>query len=139
MQADIAHIETEMDRVNFHFDIVALGGSLPKNDKIRRLVPWFEQGKIYMPGYLTKRDYEGAYIDIIQAFVDEEYLPFPVGTHDDMIENLSRMLDEEMELVFPDHDAYVELRGGYPNAGQANTSIGYDIDPLAASRQGANV
>lgn len=132
MQADIAHIEAEQIRLNYHFDIVPLGGSTPKNDRIRWMVPEFEHGRIFTPGYLTIRDHSGAYRDIMQEFVDEEYLPFPVAAHDDMMDCLARSMDPDLNAVFPGTDEYVVHRGGYPNAPQVDVSHGvFDYDPLA--------
>lgn len=42
ISADIEHIESEMKRNNYHFTITPLGGTMAKNDRIRRLVPDFE-------------------------------------------------------------------------------------------------
>ena len=133
MQADISHIEKEQASLNFHFDIIPLGGSMPKNDRIRRLVPVFEQGRFFTPGYLTICDKEGAFRDIIKEFKDEEYLMFPAISHDDMLDCAARILDTDLEAVFPDPDEYVLERGGYPNAPDTGMSNGVNIDPLAAA------
>lgn len=133
MQADIAHIEKEQIDVNFHFEIVALGGSMPKNDRIRMLVPEFEHGRFFTPGVLMVRDHAGAYRNLMKEFEEEEFLAFPVAAHDDMLDCAARSMDPMLEAVFPDVDEYIKLRGGYPNAGlEANTSAGFkDYDPLA--------
>jgi hypothetical protein len=44
MMADIEHIRSVQDNENYRFDITPLGGTMAKNDRIRRLVPWFEKG-----------------------------------------------------------------------------------------------
>jgi phage terminase large subunit-like protein len=59
MMADIEHIEDRQDRENYRFPITELGGPMPKNDRIRRLIPWFEQGRVYLPRSLLKSNYEG--------------------------------------------------------------------------------
>ena len=33
--------------------------------------------------------------------MNEEYLPFPVGIHPDMLDALARIVDEEFEAAFP--------------------------------------
>ncbi|MCP4455810.1 MAG: hypothetical protein GY809_30495, partial [Planctomycetes bacterium] len=134
MQADIAHIEYAQDRDNFHFDIVALGGQMPKNDRIRKLIPLFSAGRFFTPGYLTIRDREGSFRDLMKEFKDEEFMAFPVSTHDDMLDGIARVLEPDLEAVFPDPDEHVMLVGGYPNAGRQNVSKGFsDYDPLEAS------
>lgn len=101
MMADIEHILDRQERENYRFPIVALGGSMPKLDRIRRLIPWFEGGRVYMPQKFPKTNYEGRTIDLSEAFRKEEYLPFPVGLHDDMLDALARILDDDMPAEWP--------------------------------------
>lgn len=106
MMADIEFMYSEMERRNYRFAITDLGGPMPKNDRIRRLAPYFEQGRIWLPRIHFKTNYEGASRDLVSAFIEEEYKPFPVGLHDDMLDALSRMFD-----LYPgglDFPAYVE-------------------------------
>jgi len=102
MQADVEHIRDVQNRENYRFTIIELGGQTPKNDRIRRLIPLFEQGRFYIPGRLSVRDAEGAYRNLTEEFLREEYLSFPVSRHDDMLDCLSRILDADMEAVFPE-------------------------------------
>jgi predicted phage terminase large subunit-like protein len=34
---------------NYRFDITEVGGQIPKNDRIKRLIPYFEQKRVYLP------------------------------------------------------------------------------------------
>ena len=99
--ADIEHIEDRQERENYRFTITALGGALGKNERIKRLVPLFEQGRLLLPAKLMYTDYEQRNVDLIHSFVFEEYVPFPVLSHDDMLDGLSRILDEDMHTEFP--------------------------------------
>jgi predicted phage terminase large subunit-like protein len=101
MQADIEHIRDRQERENYRFDITALGGSMPKVDRIRRLIPWFEKGRIFLMPALRKANYEGVSVDLTEAFRNEEYLAFPVAAHDDMLDALARFLDEELPVTWP--------------------------------------
>lgn len=101
MQADIAHIKDTMRRTNYNFQITELGGSTPKVDRIRRLIPIFEQGRMWIPNTCHKTNYEKRTVDLIDAFINEEYLNFPVALHDDMLDALARILDEDMNLIWP--------------------------------------
>jgi phage terminase large subunit-like protein len=85
MQADVEHIRDRQERENYRFQIVELGGSVPKPDRIKRLVPVFEQGRFYLPPDFRKTDYQGLSHDLISEFIDEEYRAFPVSAHDDML------------------------------------------------------
>ncbi len=101
MQADIHYIRERMGRENYHFNIVELGGSMAKNDRIRRLIPIFEQGRWYLPNSIFKTDYEGKTHDLVDTFLNEEYDAFPVGVHDDMFDCKARILDEDLGALFP--------------------------------------
>jgi predicted phage terminase large subunit-like protein len=65
MMADIQHIQHVQSERNYRFDVVEVGGATPKNDRIRRLIPVFEQGKFYMPQTLHKTDYEGQVRELV--------------------------------------------------------------------------
>lgn len=101
MQADIEHVRAEQERRNYRFDITPLGGPMPKKDRIRRLVPEFEQGRMLLPHHLPFMDAEGKRRDLTREFVDEEYLAFPVSRHDDMLDCLARILDPDLGAEFP--------------------------------------
>jgi len=101
MQSDIEHIRFMQERENYRFAITELGGQMPKKDRIRRLVPLFEQGRFYIPARCPFRDAEGKARDMAQEFITEEYLAFPVSRHDDMLDCLSRILDPDLGAAFP--------------------------------------
>ena len=93
MQADIEHIRYLMGRENYRFNITPLAGALPKNDPIPRAVPAFEQGRVYLPQFLRRRDKDGVEYELIRDFVEQEYTPFPVCAHDDMLDCFARLFD----------------------------------------------
>lgn len=101
MQSDIEHIKYVQELENYRFEIVDLGGSLAKEDRIRRLIPIYEQGRFYMPKHLTFVNHEGVAIDYIPTFVADEYLSFPVCVHDDMLDCRARILDPNFGAKFP--------------------------------------
>lgn len=101
MQADVEYFEDRMRRETYYFDITDLGGRLAKVERIRRLIPIFEQHRFLLPKTLVRRDYEGREIDLVQAFINEEYKPFPVASHDDMFDTFSRVCDPELSKAWP--------------------------------------
>lgn len=106
LQADIQHIVDRQQRENYRFGIVKVGGQTPKNDRIKRLVPQFEQGKWYFPNTLHYTDYEKIPRELVSVFVEEEFCAFPVGLHDDMLDSLARIAEPdgdapELSLVWP--------------------------------------
>ncbi|WP_430735606.1 hypothetical protein [Halodesulfovibrio aestuarii] len=101
MQADIEHLRFEMQNRNYRFDVVELGGAVPKKDRIGKLVPLFEQRRMYLPVRSPFRDQEGVWRDLSKEFIAEEYLAFPVSTHDDMLDCMARILEPVLGAEFP--------------------------------------
>ena len=93
MQADIEAAKAEMERRQYRFRIYPVGGQVSKPDRIRRLIPWFEGGRIWFPREMVRTDERGVLRDIIEDTVQEEYLPFPVGRYDDALDNLARLAE----------------------------------------------
>lgn len=99
--SDIEHIESVQIQQNYRFDIIALGGPMKKTDRIKRLVPDCETGHFYLPFHCFHTNYEGQTIDMTKVFIDEEYTLFPMGLHDDLLDMLSRIKDEDLGAVYP--------------------------------------
>lgn len=93
--SDIEHIEYEQERQNYRFDITPLAGSVAKNDRIRRMVPIYEQGRMYLPKSCVRVTVEGIAVDMTAAYLDDEYKIFPVARHDDMLDCQARILDPD--------------------------------------------
>lgn len=91
--SDIEHIEYVMEQRNFRFVIQPTGGSMSKEDRIRRLVPVFEQGRFWMPERLLFLDHEGKMRDFVHEFINDEFIAFPVSLHDDMLDCMARIFD----------------------------------------------
>jgi predicted phage terminase large subunit-like protein len=101
MMADIQHIKYRQEEMNYRFEIVEVAGQTPKNDRIRRLIPLFEQGKVYLPDSMHKTDYEGQVRELVGDFIEQEYASFPVPLHDDMLDALARIAEPDIELIWP--------------------------------------
>ena len=91
--ADSRHIEDLQSRENYRFRIDELSVPLSESERVMRLVPLFEAYRIILP--------EGH--ELIGTFRDEEFLPYPLGFHADMLEGLSMILD--MRTSFPSGDS----------------------------------
>lgn len=113
MQADIEHIRDRQEREHYRFQIRAVGGSLPKMQRIERLVPLFEQGRVWLPYRLPFRDRDNEVRDFAHEFIQDEYLPCPVLPHDDMLDGLARILD--VGSVFPATRETLERRALSPS------------------------
>jgi hypothetical protein len=109
LQSDLEHIRREQHLRNVSFPITELGGSTPKVDRIRKLVPLFEGGQFLLPYSLHRTQYDGKTVDLIRALVEEEYVTFPHGAHDDMLDAMARICDPDLKARVPMSGA---LRGG---------------------------
>lgn len=101
LQADIAHIEYLQELRGYRFHIEPVRGITRKDDRIERLVPMFEKGMIYFPPDLEYRTLEGEKVDLVSAFIQEEYLPFPNAQFKDMLDALSRIAEPDLDIMWP--------------------------------------
>lgn len=108
MMGDIAHIESEQERHNYRFEITEVAGQTPKVDRIKRLVPIFEQGRFYLPPSLHITDYERKTVDMVSSFVEDELIAFPVSVHDDMLDALARIEEPEIPVQWPTFEDFTQ-------------------------------
>jgi phage terminase large subunit-like protein len=121
LQADIQHIEHLQTARNYRFRITELGGQTPKPDRIKRLMPLFEQARIYLPRSIHKTLYDGTTVNLIDVFVEEEYAAFPVAMHDDMLDALARIVDPAFVTKWPKAEDF-GIQGQAGRSSQANVS-----------------
>jgi phage terminase large subunit-like protein len=124
MQADIEHVKYVMEQRNYRFNIIELGGTMSKEDRIKKLIPVYEQKRFYSPKRLSFVDCEGVTRDYIQAFNDDEYLAFPVCTHDDMLDCRARILDPGLGAEFPKISPPKHKPQYYNGGGGSNSWMG---------------
>ena len=84
-----------MNREMFHFQITELHHNVPKGDRIRRLVPVFEQGRVVLPRSLLKMLSDGTTADLVEVF-RRQYSNYPIVRHDDFIDCLADIEDPEV-------------------------------------------
>lgn len=113
MQADIEHIHTKQADEGYRFDITEVGGQTPKNDRIKRLIPYFEQGRVFFPRTMLRTDYQKVTRDLVQDFIEEEFVAFPVPVHDDMLDAMARLLEPDLPLVWPEDVVATIREPGY--------------------------
>lgn len=101
MMSDIEHYQSRMEQENYRFTITEVGGQTSKPDRIKRLVPLFEQGRIWLPVSHNVTDWQRVTVDLVHSFVEEEYMAFPVGLHDDMLDALARICEPDLTLIWP--------------------------------------
>jgi len=111
MMSDSHYIKQEMDERNYRFRTVEVKGQVKKEDRIRRLIPLFENNRVYLPRSITYDSINGESHELINALIKEELTVFPVGRHDDMIDAFARILDKDLDARFPKIGT-VYLEGG---------------------------
>jgi len=105
--SDIEHYEARMENENYRFKITEVGGQTSKIDRIKRLIPLFEAGRIWLPETRNVTDWQKFTIDLVHSFIEEEYYPFPVGLHDDMLDALARIAEPDLKLIWPKEEKVV--------------------------------
>jgi len=123
IQADIEYVKELQDRENYRFKIIELGGSMAKNDRIRRLIPLFEEGRFFIPAQDLFVDNKGKQQNFTNLLMDEEYYNFPVSSHDDMLDCIARIKDPALRADFP----YLESKELYNSDKPAMAVTEYDI------------
>lgn len=101
MQADIEHIRYVQGQENYRFDIVPVGGEVAKEGRIKRLVPLFEDRRVWFPVSMNRTNASGEMRELVDDFIEQEYLAFPVATHDDMLDALARIEEPDLSLIWP--------------------------------------
>lgn len=101
LQADVEHVESLMARENYRFNITRLGGKVSKVDRIGRLFPVFEAGRMWLPKVMSRVNVQGEAKELIREFLENEYRVFPVCKHDDMLDCMARVLEADIGVKFP--------------------------------------
>ena len=101
MLSDLDAIHGRQEQENYRFQVTEVAGVTSKVDRIRRLIPLFEQGRIWLPKSLHVTDWQRQSVDLVRAFVEEEYAAFPSGLHDDLMDALARICEPDLKLVWP--------------------------------------
>lgn len=111
--ADTDALKMIQDQENYRFAVTEVGGSMSKADRVNRLIPYFAQGKFWMPESLYRTTSDGQTVDLARVLVEEELMPWPVPLHDDLLDAIARVFD--VNLSWPrgadeKRDAYAEDR-----------------------------
>ena len=111
MQSDVFYLEKTMSQLNYRFPLNTVKGKLKKEDRIRRLIPLFEEERFYLPKQIWYDNVKGERIELIKSLVDDEMGVFPVGKHDDMLDAISRIFDKDVYATFPSSNLRVLKKG----------------------------
>lgn len=102
MMSDIDYIERKKREDGFHFNVVKLGGRMMKEERIRRMLPDFLQGRWLLPETLYYSPIDGKdAIDLTRELVRSEMMLFPKSKYDDCLDAISRIYDSDLSMSFP--------------------------------------
>ena len=111
MQADIQHFEYVMAERNYRFPIYPVKATSAKGLRIEALEPLFRNLRMYLPEAIWRKNWEGDTVNVIDEFIHEEYLAYPYVSHDDMLDALSKLTDDQVApmLSFPDPESAEDI------------------------------
>lgn len=101
MMTDTHYITDKKKTDAYNFPLIELGGSMGKEERIRRLIPDMQNGRWYFPASLPYVDQEGRRFDLVQEILKSEMPTFPRARFDDMLDALSRIYEPDLSMVFP--------------------------------------
>ena len=101
LMADTEHYKARMETENYRFQVTEVGGQTSKQDRIKRLIPLFEAGRIWLPHSHHVTSWEKVPVDLVHTFIEDEYMAFPVGLHDDALDALARIAEPDLALIWP--------------------------------------
>lgn len=123
VSADGQYFKEKMDDENysFRFETPPNRGkaNLKKEDRIRKLHPWFADGRIHFPEAMWRPTVDGDR-DLVKIFLQDEFKTFPSGVTDDMLDALAHMLDERLPLEWPMEEEDEIDEGGAPRSWMAS-------------------
>ena len=120
LQSDIEYLEEVQKRENYRFTVQELGGPDSKLDRGNRLIPWFADKRFVLPRSLYYTQHDGRTVDLVQAFIEEELLAWPVPAKDDLIDVTSRVFDVD-NLHWPRAATTPKPQDGYKTKQRATT------------------
>lgn len=101
LMTDTHYIKEKMVQDTYHFTLVELGGTMQKEERIRRIIPDMQNGRWFFPDNLHYVDTEGRRFDLVNELVNSEMPNFPRAKFDDMLDALSRLYDDDLGRIFP--------------------------------------
>lgn len=101
MMTDTFYIREKQRDEAYNFPLIELGGSMQKEERIRRLIPDMQNGRWWLPSSLIYIDGEGRRFDLIRELIDVELKSFPRSRFDDMLDAMSRIYEPDLSMAWP--------------------------------------
>lgn len=123
MQADIDLMNNMMKQYNAHFQIVPFSmkkhGS--KFDRMDQLRTPLENGNIWFPYKCVHINYQGKQEDMLESFIRDEYVGYPLISHDDAMDALASAW-----LLYLGKQLLAPVAMANNTIGYRGTGLGYD-------------
>lgn len=94
-------MQEKMRRDNYRFGLIEVKTTMAKDDRIRGLIPAWENYQIFLPKSLLYKTAAGEVVDIIDQFIKHELRVFPVGRIKDALDALSWIVHKDVGARFP--------------------------------------
>lgn len=103
--SDVQHVRDIQERELYRFPIVEVKQSIDKRDRVAWLIPLFSERRVILPRRKLVTTEGGDVRDVVADFVREEYMTYPVVTHDDMLDALANVKHPDVEgrLRWPEY------------------------------------
>ena len=97
----IFYLKRRMAELNSFFRLTELKPrGMKKEDRIKRIIPRFENHKVFLPLSIMQKSVGGKEINVVNEFVDE-YMFFPLSKHDDLMDALA--YQEQVSMYVTKH------------------------------------
>lgn len=101
LQSDFHYIERKQEDESYRFNIKRLGGRMSKVDRIMRMEPDLCNGRWWWPKMIMYTNTNGDTTDLVSDIINGEMVLFPFSKHDDCLDAIARIYDDDLEAVFP--------------------------------------
>ena len=117
-KADVQYYNLKMQEEGMYFNIVELKSyrGKSKHARVKALQAVFEKKRVILPRVLPYTDKIGKTRELVNEFIEDEYLLYPFPKHDDLLDSLGFILDPELGIFFPTqkHETKQQVSGEDP-------------------------
>jgi len=126
MQTDIDLIMEEQKRINYRFKVIELSGKVSKKERILKLGAICESERFILPESCNYVTVENKQKEMVDEFIHQEYMKFPYGAHDDLLDACARILDPQMETKWPSKTRRAKINA-YHNRRKAKRGSAWSV------------
>lgn len=123
-QTDAQHLREKCQQITYNIAINELTPTLPKPTRIEKMIPVCEAHRIWLPRAMMRpRLSENENVDLIHHFVHVEFANYPALIHDDLLDDMAWLEDQQVPVIFPElsyvpqTDIYRDRDDGFNESG----------------------